>query len=139
MLLLPVLNFLYLYIFSRGDLKADILENMILCNISHTGIFLLLFFIKSVKEKSYNPADGKKFLKFINASVMRVSLFILSAVYILLPYLLYYHLETDLFWVGVFHFFLISAVISSYKFYKENFMDVLSGLDEETEDGAFFT
>lgn len=129
MLLLPVTNFVVLKIFSPGEIRADFIESMILCTISHTGVCILLFFIKALKEEAYTPEEKNKLFKIIGANFIRGSLLILTAAFMILPYLLYYHYETDIIWVGTFNFFLVSALISNYKFYKENFIELIEEAD----------
>jgi hypothetical protein len=129
MLLLPVANFIFLKISAPGQVRLDFNKSMILCTISHTGIFLFVLFIKALKEDSYRPGDKGILLKFFSASVIRAGLFILTAVFMVLPYLLYYHFETDLNRVAAFHFFLVSALVSNYRFYRDNFTEIVQEME----------
>jgi len=124
MILLPLANFFFLKVFAPGQIITGFIRTMILCTISHTGIFLFLLFMKAYKEVSYKPGDKNKIIKVLSANVIRAGLFILTAIFMILPYLLYYHYGTDINQAGVFHFFLISALISNFRFYKENFAEL---------------
>lgn len=128
MLLLPVANFIFLKMSAPGRIRADFNRSMILCTMSHTGIFLFLFFIMSLKEKAYKPGDSGILLKLLSANVIRAGLLILTAVFMVLPYLLYYHYGTDINSAAVFHFFLVSALVSNFRFYRDNFMEIVSGM-----------
>lgn len=129
MLLLPLANFLFLKILAPGQLRIDFIKGMILCTMSHTGIFLLLFFIKAIKEDSYKPGDKGILLKLLSANLTRAGLFVLTAAFMVLPYLLYYHYETEINRVAAFHFFLVSALISSFRFYRDNFTELVQEME----------
>lgn len=121
---LPLVNFLYLRLFSPSQLRGELIESMILCTITHPGILILLIFIKSFKDRAAGPGEKFRFFKIIAANSVRTSILVVAIAYIIPPYLLYYHYETGLIWVGVFHFFLISAAYSNYRFYRENFIEI---------------
>ncbi|HPB80697.1 MAG TPA: hypothetical protein PK200_01535 [Spirochaetota bacterium] len=131
MLLLPLLNTIYVEIMNPGAARIDLMESMILCVISHAGILILLFFIEAIKEKAAAHDDKLRFIKIAGANIVRASMLFLTLIFFVLPYLLYYHFVTDIPRVAGFHFFLISGIIANYRFYSENFMEILIEASDE--------
>jgi hypothetical protein len=133
MLALPLVNFISVSLSNQGHFRTDTIQSMILCTITHPGILILMYFVKSFKDKITEPGDKFKILKIAGANFTRASFLVVAAAYIILPYLLYYHFQTDVIQVGVFHIFLISAFYSNYRFYNENFFEIDAASDEDTD------
>jgi hypothetical protein len=133
MIALPLVNLSLLRLLSPNQLRGELIESMILCTITHPGILILLIFIRSFKDRAADPGVKFRFLKIIAANSVRISILVVAVAYIIPPYLLYYHYETGLIWVGIFHFFLISAVYSNYRFYRENFIEMIAEMESEEQ------
>lgn len=120
MLLLPVAY--YATVFAGGGAgKSDLMKDMVLNTMAHTGIVLLILTVTAFREGVTSGAEGR-FRAMKIACNIYVAIILVAVTFVMFagPYLAFYHIETDPIRVGVFHVFLIYSLYTNYRFYRDN-------------------
>ena len=119
-MLLPVAYFVSA-VTGPGSAMSNLMEDMVLNTMCHTGVVLLLITVTAFREGPSAGAEGK--IRTLKIAFNIYSMALLVAVTFVMfagPYLTFYHFETDIARVAAFHVFLGYSLFVNYRFYREN-------------------
>ncbi len=119
MTLLPAAYFLALTVFDRMAAYHNLIESMLLANISTTGVFLAVFIFSTARSRP----EGI-FPSVLWASSLAVSAILLVAV-VATSWALVFVIEDRAAWLVVFHLFLAQSVYVNARFYRDNIETIL--------------
>ncbi|MBN1638280.1 MAG: hypothetical protein JW866_04900 [Ignavibacteriales bacterium] len=125
MLAIPLIYFAFLKIFSPIQLKNELLFVMIQNTICHFGVFVFVIFIKSLKDKLHDENTKRKWHHPLIEFYVKFSFLLLSLILIVLPYILNLNLMQNFTNILLFNAFLAISFYINYKFYTENFFELI--------------